>query len=76
MAFSRYREYRADHAGATLAGRTSMIRALQTLMDTHETRSSLPDSLKAFGISGSMRSLFSTHPPLSDRIARLQNYVS
>src|SRR5690606_15634643 len=29
MAFSRYREYRADAAGAHLAGRGAMIRALQ-----------------------------------------------
>ena len=31
MAFSRYREYRADAGGASLAGRDKMIAALQKL---------------------------------------------
>src|SRR5690606_732044 len=51
--FSRKREFRADHAGATLADRNSMIRALQRLKAESEARvpNQMPDTLVAFGIS-------------------------
>ncbi|MEF3191779.1 MAG: protease HtpX, partial [Campylobacterales bacterium] len=72
MAFSRYREYRADAAGARLAGRSNMIAALEALRRSHE-EPHLPETVKAFGINGkSVMSLFSTHPSLEDRIARLR----
>ncbi|HEX7046870.1 MAG TPA: protease HtpX [Gammaproteobacteria bacterium] len=74
MWFSRYREFRADHGGAQLAGRQKMISALQRLQQSQE--GALPDQLAAFGIKGSMskglRRLFMSHPPLSERIAALQ----
>lgn len=72
-AFSRYREYRADHAGATLADRGAMIRALQRLQAESGAESAMPSSMRAFGISGGMRSLFSTHPPLEARIQALRD---
>lgn len=74
-AFSRYREYRADHAGATLADRGAMIRALQRLQAESGAgaESAMPTSMRAFGISGGMRSLFSTHPPLEARIQALRD---
>lgn len=73
-AFSRYREYRADHAGATLADRGAMIRALQRLQaESGAAEAALPSSMRAFGISGGMRSLFSTHPPLEARIQALRD---
>ena len=74
-AFSRYREFRADEAGATLADRNAMIRALQRLQNEsgHGAETSLPASMQAFGIAGSMGRLFASHPPLADRIQALRN---
>ncbi|MFO7178669.1 MAG: protease HtpX [Pseudomonadota bacterium] len=71
MWFSRYREYRADAGGATLAGRTKMINALRRLAGGGE--SELPKALTAFGIrGGGILGLFSSHPPIEERIRRLQ----
>lgn len=74
-AFSRFREYRADAGGANLAGRGKMIAALDRLRKTHEQvdNSSAP-ALASMKITnkGGFLALFSTHPPLEDRIARLQ----
>src|SRR4029453_18246272 len=50
MWFSRQREFRADAGGARLAGRDSMIGALERLRQQHPT--ALPDKMAAFGISG------------------------
>ncbi|NII53256.1 protease HtpX [Luteibacter sp. SG786] len=75
MWFSRWREFRADAAGAQLAGRGSMISALQRLSGNHGD-TSLPQSIQAFGISGHLASgvkrLFMSHPPIEERIAALQ----
>ncbi len=77
MWFSRQREFRADAAGAELAGRQKMIGALERLQRYQEAPSTLPDSLVAFGISSGaragLRAMFSSHPPLSERIAALKN---
>jgi heat shock protein HtpX len=69
--FSRQREFHADAAGAHLAGRRKMIAALQKLQSA-SGQSTLPKEMNAMGISGGFASLFSTHPPLEVRIARLQ----
>ncbi len=75
--FSRKREFRADEAGARLGSRNGMINALQRLKAESKVPNQLPESMQAFGITGGKRSgikaLFSTHPPLEDRIAALQN---
>ncbi|MDP3857617.1 MAG: protease HtpX [Stagnimonas sp.] len=71
-AFSRYREYRADAAGAQFAGRRKMIAALQRLQSFKDTPSQLPKEMTAFGIREGMMSLFSSHPPLEQRIAALE----
>ena len=75
MAFSRWREFRADAAGAKLAGRGAMISALQRLQINHG-ESTLPKTMAAFGISGplgqGLQRLFMSHPPLDERIAALQ----
>ena len=74
MWFSRKREFRADAAGADLASRTGMIRALQRLKAESEAPNDLPQTMTAFGIrSHGMSALFSSHPPLDDRIAALQS---
>jgi len=73
--FSRQREFRADAGSAQLLGRKQpMINALARLggMQSGE----LPKSVAAFGIAGGVGALFSTHPPLEDRIAALQNSQS
>ena len=72
--FSRQREFRADAGGARLAGRDSMIAALERLKTVHQP-TALPDSMKAFGISGGagISRLFMSHPPLDERIAALRN---
>jgi heat shock protein HtpX len=75
MWFSRQREFRADAGGARLAGKPKMIAALQKLGQTYGA-SSLPTAVKAIGISGRVahgqRKLFTTHPPLEERIERLR----
>lgn len=72
MWFSRQREYRADAGSARLLGPNPMIRALQRLAGLQAT--DLPKSISAFGINGmpSWMGLFSSHPPIEDRIRALQ----
>jgi len=71
-AFSRYREFRADAAGAQFAGRRKMIAALQRLQSFKDAPSQLPKEMTAFGIREGMMGLFSSHPPLEKRIAALE----
>ena len=75
MWFSRQREFRADAGGARLAGRNSMIRALEGLRRSAQP-AQLPEAMRAFGISSGgargLRRLFMSHPPLEERIAALQ----
>ena len=71
--FSRQREFRADAGAAQLMGnRQPMINALARLGSMHE--SSLPQSVAALGInkSGGFMELFSSHPPIEQRIAALR----
>jgi heat shock protein HtpX len=74
MWFSRQREFRADAGGAKLAGREKMIGALQRLGGLHPQP--LPEQMAAFGIAGELgqgiKRLFTTHPPLEERIAALR----
>jgi heat shock protein HtpX len=74
--FSRQREFRADAAGARLAGTNSMVGALEALKRVHNPQA-LPDKMAAFGISGGVGSgfkkLFMSHPPLDERIAALRS---
>ncbi len=70
--FSRHREFRADAGSAQLLGRKQpMINALARLGSMQPGE--LPKSVAAFGISGGIGQLFSTHPPLEERIAALQS---
>jgi len=76
MWFSRRREFRADAAGARLAGRHKMIAALERLKRAQELPSTMPETLVAFGISSGaragLRAMFMSHPPLDARIAALK----
>ena len=73
--FSRRREFRADEAGAALTSNAAMASALMRLKETYDQPSELSGELVAFGIrgEGKLSALFSSHPPLDDRIAALQN---
>ena len=69
--FSRQREFRADAGAAQLMGRKQpMINALARLGGL--TPGALPKSLQAMGIAGGLGKLFSTHPPMEQRIEALQ----
>jgi len=74
--FSRWREYRADRAGADLTTSAAMIAALQRLQMEQGQAQDLPGELTAFGISEQLTQgvagLFRSHPPLDDRIRALQ----
>lgn len=80
MWFSRWREFRADAGGARLAGRDSMVSALRSLQTItqrmHEPEQQGQDALASLKISGRPKGgiarLFMSHPPLEERIARLE----
>ncbi|MGO4333088.1 protease HtpX [Cupriavidus sp. 2TAF22] len=72
--FSRHREYRADAGAAKLMGSpTPMVAALRRLGGLEPE--GLPQNMQAMGIAGgkSWLSLFSSHPPIEQRIAALQS---
>ena len=73
--FSRKREFRADAASASLLGSPQpMVSALTRLGGLQP--GALPQSMQASGISGGpggWGALFSTHPPIEQRIAALQS---
>ncbi|MBP3951068.1 protease HtpX [Bacillus suaedae] len=77
-AYSRHREYHADRGGADLAGRDKMAHALRSLK-SHVDRAKVNDRTDDSAIQtmkingkGGMMNLFSTHPDLNERIARLE----
>lgn len=72
LAFSRWREYRADAGSAQVLGKDAMIQALEAL--GRQTVEKKPDEVRAMCIFGvdSVSELFMTHPPLEKRIAALK----
>jgi len=78
MSISRSREYLADRTGAELAGEPRHLAgALQKLND-HTKRAPMREGNPATAhmfivnpFAGGMANLFSTHPPVEDRIRRL-----
>jgi len=76
MWFSRRREFKADAMGARLAGTGAMIDALERLKQESAMPNEMPDTLTAFGITegtkDNLKALFSSHPPLDQRIAALR----
>jgi heat shock protein HtpX len=72
--FSRRREFRADAGGASLAGSNNMIAALRRLLASQGRADTQHRELATLKISGVPRFgvLFSTHPPLGERIAALE----
>jgi len=77
-AFSRWREFRADHGGAQLAGNQKMIGALEALqknldMEVPAQNPSIA-TLQIWGKPGRFLALMATHPPLEERIRRLREF--
>ena len=75
--FSRYREYRADEAGARLAGKDAMISALLRLRDEAQMPDQMPKEMQALAITEGQResfwaSLYQTHPSIEQRVEALQ----
>lgn len=72
LAFSRWREYRADAGSAQVLGKDAMIQALEALGRQNVEKK--PDEVRAMCIFGvdSVSELFMTHPPLEKRIAALK----
>ena len=79
MWFSRWREFRADAAGANLAGTSAMIGALQRLQAEQGLPAQMPETMTAFGIRGDIKkgfaALLRSHPPLEQRIAALSAHA-
>ncbi|HLH52984.1 MAG TPA: protease HtpX [Verrucomicrobiae bacterium] len=80
LCFSRWREFRADAGGARLAGRQNMIDALRALQRLHDPELVQAEAqqhpafqaLKISGPAGGLARLFASHPPLEERIERLE----
>ena len=78
MAISRSREYMADEGGAHLAHPLSLARALGKLEVAAQRipMKANPSTAHMFIVNplrgGGVLSLFSTHPPIEERIARLE----
>lgn len=77
MWFSRKREFHADAGAARLTSSDKMIAALRRLQALQDEANQLPGELVAFGIASGDKSnwrekLFSSHPPLEERIAALE----
>ncbi|MFN7979258.1 MAG: protease HtpX [Vicinamibacterales bacterium] len=72
--FSRQREFRADAGAATLTGRGPMIAALRRLQGTPRLIDTREPALATMKIAGvpAWTALISTHPPLEQRIAALE----
>jgi heat shock protein HtpX len=75
--YSRFREFRADAGGARLVGRDKMVGALKALQRTIEVQDPKAEqpAFQAFKISNNkpFLRLFASHPPLDERIARLES---
>lgn len=78
MAISRSREYQADRSGAEMAGKPmGLANALLKLERGNEMLPAeiAPATAHMFIVNplkGGVGSLFSTHPPIADRVARLE----
>ena len=85
--YSRIREYRADKDGARFSSSSSMIAALKALQRFTQSAGGAPayaaagrrgseEQIQYLQISGRTRNWFSTHPPLTTRIEKLERYYS
>ncbi len=80
MAISRSREYHADASGARICGNplalAGALRKLQQAATMMPMQEATPATSHLFIVNplvgASMLKLFSTHPPMDERIARLE----
>lgn len=82
MAISRSREYQADKTGAQICGNPMWLASALRKLDMASKRVTVdasPATAHMFIVNplrgGGMASLFSTHPPMEERIARLESMV-
>jgi heat shock protein HtpX len=84
MAVSRSREYLADESGAAICGRplalAGALRKLHAASQMAPMTEARPATAHMFIVNpltgGGMMSLFSTHPPMEERIARLESLAT
>ncbi len=84
MAVSRSREFLADESGAGICGRplalAGALRKLHNASQAIPMQDARPATAHMFIVNpltgGGMMSLFSTHPPMEDRIARLEGMAT
>ena len=91
LAITRAREYQADRTGADITGQPLALASALQKLEAGTTRIPMnvnpavaplyiADPLKAFGGKrdggGTLRKLFATHPPIPDRVARLEEMAS
>jgi heat shock protein HtpX len=83
MAISRSREYAADRGGAALCGTPHYLASALRKLEMANSRAPMPRVNEATAhmfivnpLRGDgLKSLFSTHPPVEERIRRLENMV-
>lgn len=77
MAFSRYREFKADEGSSRFVGREKMIAALESLKNMKELAPKDGGKMATMQINTQtvwgFKKLFMSHPPLEERIAYLEN---
>lgn len=81
MAISRSREYLADEGGARLCGNPYYLATALRKLEAANSRAPMPKVNEAtahmFIVNplrgGGMRALFSTHPPMDERVRRLES---
>ena len=72
--FSRKREFKADAMSAYYGSKKNMIGGLKKLQLHHQKIDTSQPEMASMKISGKyLASIFSTHPPLKERIKRLEN---
>ncbi len=84
MAVSRSREYLADETGAHICGRplalANALRKLHNASQAIPMQDARPATAHMFIVNpltgGGLMSLFSTHPPMEERIARLESLAT
>ena len=82
LSLSRYREFAADRGAAVMTGRPSALSSALVKISTNMQRVPTTDlreaeRMNAFfivpaSVKGAVQTLFSSHPPMEKRIARLQ----
>jgi heat shock protein HtpX len=83
MAVSRSREYQADATGAEICGNPMWLASALRKLEAASGRATIdatPATAHMFIVNplrgGGMAKLFSTHPPMDDRIARLEQMAT